>query len=230
MVGGAEGRGQERYEEEILGCGGQGGWIPKRTSGGGVRGPRGSGTAALVEVVLRNRFGLGGIELRALVEVVREGFLGGLFCFPTGGPHVKLNLGWAPGGMGERGGGGLADMGKDLCDGLGIGEERDEREGFLAGGTDQGEDLIDPGQEGGPPGGPGGGGIGWLRCWGLWRLGFGRGGRRSQGKPGTGVLNGQGIVLVGASRNEGSQRSVGGEDPVVAVAVDTGRGKDRGQS
>ena len=44
-------------------------------------------------------------------------------------------------------------MSQDLCDGLGVGEERDEGEGCLAGGTDQREDFIDPGQESRPPGG-----------------------------------------------------------------------------
>ncbi len=51
-------------------------------------------------------------------------------------------------------------MGEDLCDGLRIGEERDEGEGRLAGWTDEGKHLVDPGQEGGPPGGPGGGEVG----------------------------------------------------------------------
>ena len=50
-------------------------------------------------------------------------------------------------------------MGQDLCDGLGVRKERDEREGGLAGGTDQGKDFIDPGQESRPPGGSGRGGI-----------------------------------------------------------------------
>ena len=76
-----------------------------RTSGG-TDGPQGSGTAALIEVVLRNGFGLGGIEAGGLVEVVREGFLGGLFCLLTvgpHGPHVELSLRGASSGMEERG-------------------------------------------------------------------------------------------------------------------------------
>ena len=36
--------------------------------------------------------GVGGIELWALVEVVAEGFLGGLFCLPTAGPHGEFGL------------------------------------------------------------------------------------------------------------------------------------------
>lgn len=43
--------------------------------------------------------------------------------------------------MGERRRSGLADMGQDLCDGLRLGEERDEGEGCLAGWADEGEDL-----------------------------------------------------------------------------------------
>jgi hypothetical protein len=82
--------------------------------------------------------------------------------FPTPGPHGELGLGWAPGGMEEWGRGGLTDVGQDLCDGLGVGKEGDERERGLTGGAGQGENFIDPGQEGGPPGGPGGGGAGWL--------------------------------------------------------------------
>lgn len=74
---------------------------------------------------------------------------------------------------------GLANVGQDQGDGFRIGDERDEREGRLAGGTDQREDFIDPGQEGGPPGGSGGGGIRCLPVRHLWLgsrdLGGGRG-------------------------------------------------------
>ena len=89
------------------------------------------GVAALIEVVFWNRFGLGWIELRGLVEVVGEGFLGGLFCLPTVGPHGEFGLGWAPGRMGQRGRSGLADVGEDLGDGLGANEESDKREGGM---------------------------------------------------------------------------------------------------
>jgi len=131
-----------------------------RTSGG-AGGPQGSGTVALVEVVFGDGLGLSGIELGSLIEVVGEGFLGDLMVVPNVGSHGELGLGWSPGGMEERGRGGLADVGQDLADGLGVSQERDQGERFLAGGTDQGEDFIDPGQEGGPSGWPGGGGI---RC------------------------------------------------------------------
>ena len=160
-----DGRGQERpagrgfsVGQGILGD-------PERTSGG-AGGLRGSGPPAMIEVVFWNGFGLGGIELGALVEVVGDESLGDLVVFPTVGPHGKLGLGWAPGWMVERGRGGLADMGQDLCDGLGLGEERDEREEFLAGWTDQGEDFIDPGQESRPPGETRGARVRWM----AWRL------------------------------------------------------------
>ena len=183
---------------------------------------------ALIQIVFGNRLGLGWIELGALVEVVGKGFLGGLVCMPTVGPHGELRLGWAPGRMGQRGRGGLADVGEDLGDGLGLGEERDEREGFPAGGTDQGEDLVDASQKRGPPGGPGGGGIRCGRPCPVWLGSRGRGGRRER-KRGAGELSGQGIVRPGPFGDEGSQGSVRGEDAVVAMAVNAGRRKDLGQ-
>jgi hypothetical protein len=73
---------------------------------------------ALIEVIVRHGFRLGGIELGRLVEVVGEGSLGGLFCFCTGAPHGELGLGWPPGGMDQWGRSGLTDVGQDLCDGL----------------------------------------------------------------------------------------------------------------
>ena len=83
----------------------------RRTSTMDLNGPQGSGTAALIEVVFRKGLGLRGIELGGLVEVevVREGFLGGLFSLltvgPHGphGPHVELGLRGPSGGMEERG-------------------------------------------------------------------------------------------------------------------------------
>ena len=143
-MGGTDGRGQEGYEEENPGCGGQGGWCSGRTSGG-AGGPQGSGTATLIEVVFRNGLGLGGIERGALVEVVGEGFLGGLAWFGRAGPHAELGLGWSSGGMKGRGRSGLTDMGEDLGNRLRISQERDERERRLAGRADEGEDFIGTG-------------------------------------------------------------------------------------
>jgi len=86
------------------------------------RGTRRSIPPALIEVVFRDRFGLDGIETGRLIEVVREGFLDGLFCVSACDPHVELSLWWVSGGMDERGRSGLPDMGEDLGNGLGIGE------------------------------------------------------------------------------------------------------------
>lgn len=85
--------------------------------------------------------------------------------------------------------------GARTCCGFGIGQERDEGEPRLAGWTDQGEDFIDPGQEGRPPRGPGRAGVRWLG-----RLGFrlgrrDRGGGR-EGNIGTGDLSGEGLFLI----------------------------------
>ena len=49
-----------------------------RRASGGAGGSERSGTPALIEVVLREGLGLGGIELRALVEVVGGESLGDL--------------------------------------------------------------------------------------------------------------------------------------------------------
>ena len=65
--------------------------------------PERSGPPTLIEVVFWNRLGFGGIVLGALVEVVGEGFLGGLVFLPTARPHGELGLGWSPGGVEERG-------------------------------------------------------------------------------------------------------------------------------
>jgi hypothetical protein len=133
--------------------------------------------------------------------------------------------------MEERGRGRLADMGQDLCDGLGVGEERDEGERFLAGGTDQRKHFIDPSQQGGPPGWPGRGGVGWFRCG---NLGLGGGGRDLWSRCGETIeaddLGGESIVLPGPFGDEGSQGRIGSKDPVVTVTVDAGRGEDPGQA
>jgi hypothetical protein len=46
----------------------------------------------------------------------------------------------------------------------------------------------------------------------------------------TGELSGEGVVLLGPGRDQGPQRSVRGENAVVAVTVDAGRGEDLGQA
>jgi hypothetical protein len=109
------------------------------------------------------------------------------------------------------------------------GRQRDEGERRLTGGTDQGEDFIDPSEKSGPPGGPGGGGIGCVPFYPLWLESRGRGFCRER-KRGTGSLGGQGVILPGPFGDEGSQGRIGGKDPVVSVAMDAGWGKDRGQA
>jgi hypothetical protein len=120
-------------------------------------------------------------------------------------------------------------MGQDLCDGLGLGEEGDERERFLAGGADQGEDFIDPSQKSRPPGGTGGGGIRCVRLSPLWLDSRSRRGCRER-KRGLGSLSGQDIVLPGLLGDQRPQGRIGGKNPVVSVAVDAGWGEDLGQA
>ena len=145
------------------GWGGGGLRCPGRACGGtGAPERSGAPALALIEIVLGKGFGIGGIEPRALVEVVEEGFLCDLVVFPTVGLHGEFGLGWSPGWMEEWGRGGLADVGQNLGNGLRIGEEGNEGEGALTGWADEGEDLIDSSQEGGPSGRPGRGGVGWL--------------------------------------------------------------------
>ena len=197
---------------------------------GEAGGPERSGAPALIEVLFRNGLGLSGIEPGALIEVVGEGFLGDLLSFPTRVPDMELGLGRSSGGMDEGGRSGLADVGQDQGDGFRLGEDRDERERRLTGWADEGKDLIDPSQQGRPPGGSGRGDIGCFRCW---QLGLG-GGRRDLwfGRRETveaGDLSGQRVVLLGPGRDQRPQGRVGGEDPVVTVAVDAGMWEDFGE-
>jgi len=78
-----------------------------------------------------------------LIEVVRRGILGDLVvCLPTEVPDAERGLGRPAGGMDGRGRSGLTDMGEDLGNRLRISQGRDEREGRLAGRTDEGEDFA----------------------------------------------------------------------------------------
>ena len=202
-----------------MGCvswGGEGRFGNYGRACGGAGGPERSGIPTLIENIVRNRLGLGGVEPGALVEAVGEGSLGGLFCLPTGGfpagvPQVEIGLRRSPGGMGDWGRSGLSDMGQDLCDGLRVCEERDEGEGRLAGRTDQGKHLVDSGQEGGPLGGAGGDGVRSLGLWAGWLGRWGCGGWR-EGKTWTGELGGEGVILLGPGRNQRPQGRIGGED------------------
>ena len=126
-----------------------------------------------------NRLRLGGIEFGGLIEVVWGWALGELFRIRPHEDQAEFRLGRSSGRM-ERGRrGGLADVSKDLGDGPRVDEEGDEGEGEVAGGANQREDLIDPGEEGGLPGGarggdpepsgPGGSGLAGGSGWG-WRV------------------------------------------------------------
>jgi len=132
------------------------------------------------------------------------------------GRGVDFGCGWGVFGFGG-------------CASGGAGEQRDEGEGSAAGRTDQGKHLIDPCQQSSPPGRSGGTGVGWLGCWDLW---VGRRGRRGQGEREIldGHLIGEGVVLAGPFGDQGPQGRVGGEDPVVPVAVDPGRREDLGEA
>ena len=70
---------------------------------GGAGGSERSASPALIEVVFGNGLGVGGIEAGGLVEVVGKGFPGGLVVFQLAVAHGELGLGWAPGGVEERG-------------------------------------------------------------------------------------------------------------------------------
>ena len=98
-VGGA---GQEGQGGRGFGCGG-GELGESGRACGGAGGSEESTLPTLIEVVVRNGLGVGGIEPGGLVEVVEEESLGGLVVFPTVGPHVELGLRRSPGGMGEGG-------------------------------------------------------------------------------------------------------------------------------
>ncbi len=117
---------------------------------GGAGGPERLHPPGLVEVVFRHGLRVGGIELGGLVEVVGERFPGDLLCFLTAEAHGEFGLRRSSGRMEEWGRGGLTDVDEDAADGLGLGEERDEGEGCLAGWTDQWKNLIDPCQQSGP--------------------------------------------------------------------------------
>ena len=112
----------------------------------------------LVEVVFGSGLRLGEIELSGLIEVIWRGSPGDLF--RVGATEIEFSLGRPPGGVEERWRGGLADVGEDLGNGHGVGQnrseaefaegKRDEGEGGTAGWADQREDPIRS-WPGGPP-------------------------------------------------------------------------------
>ena len=195
-------------------CGGVFGFHERASGGAG--GPERLHPPGLVERVFRHGLRVGGIELGSLIEVVREGLLGGLVLFRLAEAHDELGLRRCPGGMEERGRGRLTDVGKDSGDGLQIGEERDEREGCVAGWTDQWEDFINACQESGPLGRLGRPGRGGVRCLGWWGLWLGGRGHRARGERASldGRLGGEGVVLAGPlSVTRGLRGALGAKTP-----------------
>ena len=97
--------------------------------GAGLRrtgGLRRLSASSLVEMIWRDGLRVGGIELRGLVEVDRKGILVELVGVPALVAHVEFGLGRPPGWTEEGGCGRLTDVGQDLGNGFGIGQERDE--------------------------------------------------------------------------------------------------------
>ena len=81
-------------------------WARAGRACGGTGESEGSGLPGLIEVIFRDRLGVGGIERGGLVEVVGEGCLGGLVVVPPVGPDEsrgELSLGRSPGGVDEGG-------------------------------------------------------------------------------------------------------------------------------
>jgi hypothetical protein len=182
---------------------------------------RPSGAAGLIEVELRDGLGLGRVQGRRLVEVV-----GGERVHRSGVIGVELECGLGrSAGRGESGRGVReVEAAEDGADGLGVGEEGEDAHVRSAVGAAEGEDLVDAGEESGPAGAGGGAGerpsgtVVAVRC----RLGAGSFGRTSFG------LGGVGLV-VAEGDDSGSKSCIGGEDAVIAVAVDPGRRDQAGE-
>jgi hypothetical protein len=78
--------------------------------------------AGLIEVVVRDGVGLGGVVVRGLIEVVRGEVLGDLVGVGGTEREGELGLGRPPCGVEPGRRAGLAGVGEDLGDWLGIGE------------------------------------------------------------------------------------------------------------
>ena len=108
---------------------GGGGWT-LRAEGSGRRGVLSSGQG-LIEVEFWDGLRIGGIESGGLIE-------------------PELGLGWGASGTQGRRPAGKIEVGEDGANGNGIGNEGDDAHRSTTRGADEGEQLIDPGDEGGP--------------------------------------------------------------------------------
>jgi hypothetical protein len=168
-----------------------------------------------IVVELGDGLGIGRVEGVRLVEVV-----GGERVHRSDGVGVELECGLGGSAGGRESGRGVREVeaAEDGADGVGVGEEGEDAHIRSAVGASEGEDLVDAGEEAGPAGaggvaGAGGGGVllevcGWLVT-------------RSSGR----AIFGLGRVGIVATEGHdpGSKSCIGGEDSVVAVAVDPGR-------
>ncbi|MEJ2582741.1 MAG: hypothetical protein P8127_14065 [Acidobacteriota bacterium] len=169
-----------------------------------------SGAGSLIEVELRDRFGLGRVEGGRLVEVV--GGCGVLHRGDGIGVEVECRLRRSPGRRQSWWGGRQLEVTEDGAGGFGVGEEGEDAHVGAALGAAEGEDLVDAGVELGPAGAGGGageGGGGFLANVSLGLL-----------AEDVGDLD---THLPSEGDDVGPEPCVGGQHAVVAVAVDPGR-------
>ena len=135
--------------------------------------------------------------------------------------QIESSLGRPACWMEERWRCGLTDVSKNPADGLGIGQEGNEREGSTARRADQGECLVDAGQQGGPLGRPGGGGGAWtfgnfvrsrLTCGGCRGLGDGS-------LVGKNICPSSRVFGLCPGSDKGPQGDIGSKGPMVAVLI-----------
>ena len=85
----------------------------------------------LIELNLGDRFRIRGIESGGLIE-------------------PEVGLGWGAGGTQERRQTGKIEVGENGANGNGIGDEGDDAHGSAARRADERQNIIDPGNKGGP--------------------------------------------------------------------------------
>ena len=132
--------------------------------------------------------------------------------------------GRSAGGGEPRRGVGQVEVAEDGANGLGVGEEGEDAHVRAALGAAEGEDLVDAGEELGPAGAGAGAGEG---CGGL-LVGL-YGGLLAGSSRGAFFGIGRAGVVAAEDDDRGPEPCVGGEDAVVSVAVDPGRGDQTGE-